>query len=422
MNASVEQADELRALAESILPPQPEETIDLDSVRIPHITIDVFRETDMFTDVWEHTIDDRRMMNATTNIFDGGFPAAVKHYTTTNTPDLIIIETDADEVVLEIETDLLAEVCDPNTRLIVVGHKNDIHLYQKLLNLGVSNYLVFPVTITSIITAISEIYREPGNDKIGKITAVIGAKGGVGASTVAQNIALQIAGQAPTDVLLIDLDLVFGTSAFNLDIEPNQGLRELIDQGENVDSAMLDRVLIKRGLNFNLLGCLPSLESDRVLSETSIDAILDVAATHVPHIILDMPHNWSPATRHALKLADRVLVVSTPELGCLRNTAAMFQQLGNMRPNDELPQLVLNQVGLPRRQEISAKEIESILKIKPAAAIPYDAKSFGRADAAGKMVCEVASGKPAARAMAEIAQKICPSAQRKVPRKTARGA
>ena len=412
MSAAAQLSEELQALAESILPESPDEAVDLESIRIPHISIDVFRETDAFMGVWERAIADRRTVSTNTNIHEGGFPAAVKHYTTERTPDLIVIETDADETVLEIETDLLAEVCDPNTRLIVVGHKNDINLYQKLLNLGVSNYLVFPVTVTSIISAISEIYREPGQEKIGKITAVIGAKGGVGSSTIAQNIAQQIAGQAPTDVLLVDLDLVFGTSALNLDIEPNQGLRELIDQSDRVDSAMLDRVLIKRGLNFNLLGCTPSLESDRMLSEEAVSAILDVASTHIPHIVLDIPHVWSDATKTALRMADRVYVVSTPELSCLRNAAAFFNQLKTMRPNDEMPGLILNQVGIPRRQEISAKEVNKILKIQPAAVIPFDARTFNIAEAAGKLICECAARKPFAKAITDIAKQICPPIRR----------
>ena len=154
MNAAAQLSEEMRLLAESIAPEDPTPTVDLDNVRIPRITIDVFKETDSFAEAWQHVVDDRRMITTTTNVYEGGFPGAVKHYTTERTPDLIIVETDADEAVLSIEADLLAEVCDPNTRLIVVGHRNDINLYRKLIALGVSSYLVFPVTVTSKVPVV----------------------------------------------------------------------------------------------------------------------------------------------------------------------------------------------------------------------------------------------------------------------------
>ncbi|MEM7213851.1 MAG: AAA family ATPase, partial [Pseudomonadota bacterium] len=238
---------------------------DLSGIRIPHISIHVFRETDAFSGTWEDAARDRRMVSATTTVYDGGFIAAIQKYTVEPTPDLIVVETDSTQDILEFETDSLAEVCDAGTELIVIGHRNDIGLYQKLLAMGVSNYMVYPVTVSSIITGINEVYRKPERARIGRIHAVIGAKGGVGASTLAQNLALEIAEASRTEVLLCDLDLCFGTASLNLDVEANQGLRELIDQSDRVDGAMLDRVLVKHGAYLNLLGALPTLMNDRDL-------------------------------------------------------------------------------------------------------------------------------------------------------------
>lgn len=397
-----------RAMAAPMAPEIEDDTCDLMNARIPHISISVFRETEAFYDVWSRVSDDRRMVSATTAVYEGGLPAAISKYKAEKTPDLLIVETDSDETVLEYEIDCLAEVADPGTQLIVIGHKNDISLYQKLLNMGVSNYLVYPVTVPGVIQSISEIYKEPGKEKIGKVHAVIGAKGGVGASSVAQSVALELSLTQGADILLVDMDLCFGTASLNLDIEPNQGLIEMIDQAERIDVAMLDRVLIKRGLNLNVLGSNAGLDTSRELDAFAVERMLDVAASHIPQIVLDIPHSWNEWVERCLTAADTVTVVATPELSSLRNATTLMTQLKTLRPNDKPPALVMNQVGMPRRQEISAKEVSSILKINPMVSIPHDPRVFSRAASQGKMVAELGRKKPIAQAFATIAKELVP--------------
>lgn len=411
----IDQSDAVPIATETLLAPAQgltEDTCDLNGVRIPHINIHVFRETDAFTTTWEQASRDRRLVSATTTVFEGGFLGAIQKYTVETTPNLIIVETDSDEDILEFQTDSLAEVCDPGTELIVVGHRNDISLYQKLISMGVSNYMVYPVTVSSIISAIHEVYREPERGRIGRIHAVIGAKGGVGASTLAQNLALEMAESTQTEVLLIDMDLCFGTASMNLDVEANQGLRELIDQADRVDGAMLDRVLVKHGSYLNLLGAMPNLMNDRELDPDSIERILDAAGAHMPNIVLDLPHGWTPWMQKALITSDRVMVVSTPEICALRNAATMMVQLKSMRPNDKPPSLVLNQSGMPGRQEIEPRDVEAVLEMKPEATIPFDAKAISHAAGAGKMLRETGSRRPIRRKIESLATSLV---QRNVP-------
>lgn len=386
--------------------PEVEDACDLSGVRIPHIAIHVFRETEAFADTWSQAAQDRRMVSATTTIHDGGFIGAVQKYKAETTPDLIIVETDSTEDILEFQTDSLAEVCDPGTELIVIGHRNDIALYQKLLGMGVSNYMVYPVTVSSIITAIHEVYRKPERARIGRIHAVLGAKGGVGASTLAQNLAHEIAEASRTEVLLCDMDLCFGTASLNLDVEANQGLRELIDQADRVDGAMLDRVLVKHGTYLNLLGAVPNLVNDRDLDASSVEKILDAAGAHMPNVVLDLPHVWNDWVKQALVAADRVMVVSTPEIGALRNAATLMGEIQGLRPNDKRSLLVLNQFGQPGRQEIAPRDVEKVLKIQPEVSIPYDAKLLSRATGSGKMLREIAPRRPMTKAIGTLAKHL----------------
>lgn len=388
--------------------PAPEEICDLANAKVPHIAIHVFRETDEFADVWNRTCSDRRMQSARTSIFEGGFPAAIKKYVHEQTPDLIVVETVSTVEILEYEVDCLAEVCDPGTKLLMIGHTNDIKLYQKMLDMGASNYMVYPVTISSVIDAISVIYREPGQEKIGKIHAVLGARGGVGSSTIAHNLATEMAGRSQSDVLLVDMDLVFGTASMNLDVEANQGLTELIDQAERIDTAMIDRVILRHGLNLGILSTSPTLENTRAFTPAAVEAILDVAQSHVPQIVLDIPHEWGEWVEKTLLMADTVAVVSSPELGSLRNAAKMIAQISQLRPNDTDPMLVLNQVGVPRRLEVGEKEIASVIRHKPAVSIPFDPRTFSQASSRGKMLADIAKRSAAAKGVRKIADLLNP--------------
>lgn len=385
-----------------------EEKVTLDNVRIPRIAIHVFGETEEFAQVWARVAADRRLTKANATYFDGGFVAAIKHYMGATTPELLIVETQATLEILQYELDSLAEVCDAGTRVIIVGHHNDIQLYRKLLQLGVSNYAVFPLSISSIIDSIAEIYNEPGTEKVGRSYAFIGAKGGVGSSTLAQNVAFEMASAGDAEVLLVDMDVPFGTGSLNLDVEPNQGLLELLDRPDQISAETIDRVLVRRGPHLNLIGAVPGLEVDRPIDSGSVGAFLDAAQQHLPFIILDVPHVWSTWTRQVLTDADRIVVVATPEIACLRNAAGLIERLGQMRPNDPKPLLALTQVGVPKRSEVSAKEIATTLKVEPVASIPFDPRLYSEASAKGKLICEVDRRRPASLACRSIAAALDP--------------
>ena len=376
--------------------------------RIPHVTIHAFHDTDAFAAVWRRAQRDRRLASATIAVRQGGFPAAIELYGRERSPDLIIVETTAAEDTLEYQVDSLADLCQASTRLIVVGERNDIQLYRKLLDMGVSAYLVEPVTVATLIASIADIYREPGRDKIGRVTAVLGAKGGVGVSRIAQALALELSNRHASDTLLVDLDLAFGTAGLDLDVEPNQGLSELLLEPERVDAEMLDRVIVRRGEHLALLGATAGLERGCEIDEDAVDRVIEVAQNHVRRVVLDIPHLWAAWVERAVIASDDVVIVSTPELGSLRNAVAMIARIKALRPNDPAPHLVLNQVGVPRRQEITTRDITQVLEIQPAVSIPFDARAFSQAAARGKMVSEVSPRRPLARAYAALAALVDP--------------
>lgn len=388
----------------------PAEPVEAASARIPHVSIHAFAETGEFAAVWRLAMRDRRLVAVTAKEHSGGLVGAVARYGAERSPDLIVIETAAateaggDELCLGL--DALADACRPETRVIVIGRQNDIGLYRRLLDMGVSAYLVAPVGVGAVIGAIADIYREPGAGTFGRVTAVIGTKGGVGTSTLAQSLALGLSARRGSDVLLIDLDIDFGTTGIDLDLEPNQGVVELLRDPGRIDAEMLDRLSLRHGANLTMLATAARLDPGREIDEAAIDRLLDVAQAHVGRIVLDVPHLWRPWVERALTVADDVVVVATPELASLHNAAALIGRIRALRPNDRAPELVLNQVGMPRRQEIAAKDAARVLEIAPALSIPFDAGVFSAAAARRRMVAEIAGRRPFGRACARLAELI----------------
>ncbi len=387
----------------------PAEKGEMVPARIPHVSIHVFHETETFGALWRRAKADRRLVGATTAAREGGFAAAIDAYSRERSPDLIIVETTASEALLPFQVDSLADVCQGETRLIVIGERNDIQLYRRLMDMGVSAYLVAPVTIATMISSIADIYRDPGKQRIGRVTAVLGAKGGVGASRVAQSLALELSKRRASDVLLVDLDITFGTAGLDLDVEPNQGLTELLLEPDRIDADMLDRVIVRRGEHLALLGASAELERGSEIDEDAVDRVIEVAQSHVRQVVLDIPHLWAPWIERAIIAADDVIVVSTPELGSLRNAVALIARTKALRPNDQAPHLVLNQVGVPRRQEITRRDIRQVLEIEPAVSIPFDARAFSLAAARGRMVTEMSPRRPLAQAYARLADLLDPN-------------
>jgi pilus assembly protein CpaE len=199
--------------------------VSLRARSIPRVNIHVFCEDQDTATVVEKASQDRRLAKAHVTVQMGGVHAAVAFYKNASTPNLIIIESLFDRTLMLGELDRLAEVCDPDTKVIVIGHVNDVLLYRQLLRRGVSEYVVAPVKVMQIVESISNIYTHPDTGSVGQVIAFIGGKGGSGSSTVCHNTAFAIASLLENDVVIADFDLPFGTAGLDFNKDPLQGLR-----------------------------------------------------------------------------------------------------------------------------------------------------------------------------------------------------
>src|SRR6201987_6139234 len=223
----------------------------------------------------------------------------VEAYRSAPTPNVIIIETEGRNDILA-GLDQLAAVCDSGTRVIVVGRINDVALYTELVRRGVSDYVIAPFNPLDIVRSICGLFSSPEAKAVGRIIAIVGAKGGVGASTIAHNVAWAIARDLALDSVVADLDLAFGTAGLDYNQDPPQGIADAVFSPDRVDTAFIARLRSKCTDHLSLLAAPAPLDRVYDFGSDAFDAIFDTLRTTMPCIVLDVPHLWSGWTKRAL--------------------------------------------------------------------------------------------------------------------------
>ncbi|RIY00957.1 CtpF protein [Aureimonas flava] len=393
----------------------------LDALRpIPRISVQAFCETPEVAGVIEAAGADRRMSKAHLRVHTGGIRAAAEHYASAPTPNLVILESQFAPAELLAELDTLAEVCDPGSKVVVVGHCNDVSLYRELTRRGISEYVLAPISLSELVGLVSQLFAAPDAAPLGRSVGFVGAKGGVGSSTVSHNVAWSIGKLFASDVVLADLDLPFGTANINFDKDPAQGVAEAVFSADRLDEVFLDRLLAKCADHLSLLAAPSTLERTYDFEPEAFTPLIEAAQRGTPSVVLDLPHAWNDWTRSVLQRIDEIVIVATPDLANLRNAKNLVDTLKRLRPNDVPPRLVLNQTGMPKRPEIDPQEFAEPLGLAPLATIAFDPAVFGTAANTGRMVCEAEPKHPSVEAFAEIAHAVTGRNPAKRAQKSAR--
>lgn len=371
----------------------------------PRVSVQAFCETVETAAAVQSAGEDRRLGKAHLKIQMGGMVAAIEAYRSAPTPNVIVLESDGRNDLLN-GLDQLATVCDAGTRVVVIGRINDVMLYRELVRRGVSDYVLAPVGAIDVVRSICNLFSAPEAKAVGRIIAVVGAKGGVGASTISHNVAWAIARDLAMDAVVADLDLAFGTAGLDYNQDPPQGIADAVFSPDRVDTAFIDRLLSKCTDHLSLLAAPATLDRVYDFGTDAFDSVFDTLRSTMPCIVLDIPHQWSGWTKRALIGADDILIVAAPDLANLRNTKNLFDLLKAARPNDRPPLYCLNQVGVPKRPEIAAAEFAKAIESQPIVSIPFEPQIFGSAANNGQMIAEISANHKSIEMFLQIAQRL----------------
>ena len=357
---------------------------------VPRITIHASCDRPEIADIIAGIVADRRMARAEITVEAGGIEGAITRFGTVASPNLLILDTTLQGAAMLHALDRLAQVMEEGCKVVIIGAVNDIALFRELMSRGVSEYIVPPLQAVDLIRTVCGLYVNPDKPFAGRVIAVIGARGGVGASTISHNLAWSIAERQEAGATLLDLDLSFGTAALDFNQDPPQSIADALLSPDRVDDVFLERVTTKHTQRLQMLTAPATLEKEFELDPSAYESVIDRVRRTSPFVVLDLPHAWSSWVKQTLLSADDVVIVAAPDLASLRNTKNILDLLKSMRPYDSAPTVALSMVGVPKKPEIPFKDFAEALGSEPIASFAFDPALYGMAANNGQMIGEVA--------------------------------
>lgn len=346
--------------------------------------------------------EDRQLAKSRLGLMEGGLAAAIGHYTELPTPQVLVVE-ETDPALLRPRLDQLAEVCVAGTKVVVIGPINDIRLYRELMAKGVADYLPAPVASRQLVDSLTGLFADPASAPRGRVVACWGARGGTGSSTIAQNLAWAASRHLGEQVILIDLDLAFGTSTLAFNLDAKQSVADALANPERLDEVLMDRCMAEYDDHLQVLAAPGDGRSRAAIAPDALEHMVELASRMAALVVLDIPHVWDQWSEAALAAADEVVVAAIPDFASLRDTKMLLELLSPRRQGMAAPRLVLNRAENGRKAQLSSKDFAETLKTQPALVIPADPVLFGEAATEARMLGEVAPGHKISQSLAQLA-------------------
>ncbi|MBT6095455.1 MAG: pilus assembly protein CpaE [Rhodospirillaceae bacterium] len=327
------------------------------------------------------------------------------------TPEVLVIDLDSD-VPPTLAVEHLATVCDPGAHVVFVGSVNDVTLYRDLKAAGVADYLVKPLSVEGLIEALHK--PEPAEIQVlddaaqpdGARIGVVGARGGAGATTIATSLAWILSEERRLRTALADLDVTYGTIALNLDLEPNRGLADAMENPARVDDLFIERATLTVSERLAVLAS----EADPAESPVAVDAqarLADHLHQTFAVVVLDLPRHRL-AKGGTVGSLDRLVIVTEPTLAGLRDAVRVktLALAGGLSEN--AVHVVVNRVGLLAKGELDAKTMSGGGQLRISHMLPFDAKAASAAMTQGKPLYVVAAKSKIGKALRELSQDLVP--------------
>jgi len=344
----------------------------------------------------------------------GGVEAAHRHLADGASSDFLIVDlSDSADPLGAIEG--LADVCEPGTRVITLGTANDVKLFRALIESGVADYLVKPVSADDLARAIDQAAGvkagEPRKAQ-GQVVAVIGARGGVGASTVALNLAWLLSQERKCKVALVDLDLHFGSIALSLDLETGNGFRDVLQNPSRIDPLFLERASLRAADRLIVLGTEEPLAAVRHWDAGAFRPLLEELVQAHDVVLLDLPRAMALEHPELLGAADQAVMVADLSLASLRDVLRLKTLAGEIAPQARTA-LWLNRPRPAGKNDVPPAEFAKTLGVPVAGELPYDPKAAMQAAGSGKPFVAAAKNSKAAQALRKLAAGV--AAPKKAP-------
>lgn len=374
------------------------------SVLLPAASVDVFAVSPELLGAAQDLVGDWRFARVGLSANGGDIRNAIAKYQQYASPDLVIIETTDISAHFVEQLNTLAEMCTQGTDAVVIGPENDVQLYRSLIAMGVRDYLVTPIAREDLAAVMANLLIEKKGIRDSRLVAVMGAKGGVGASTIAQALSWDISERLKNKTLLIDAGGGWGTVAVGFGVEPTATLGEAVRHAASSSDDDMRRMFHSANEHLTLLvtGGDPMLSPG--FDAPAFESMIDRFMKTYPVVVVDVSGAPDTIKKRMMLRAHEIVLVTDAHLTSLRNTRAMLVELKSVRNTLGGVELVVNKIGASGVYEVNEKDIRAALDYEPAAIIRHEPKVFGTAEMAGKPVMADKAGRVALAGIEKISR------------------
>ncbi len=341
----------------------------------------------------------------------GGLRNAVQTLSVSASPNILFVDmSESGDPINDINA--LAEVCEPGTVVIAAGQVNDVRLYRDLLSSGIQDYLLKPLSIDQLRDSFAQAqamlsapkHADGAADRPHHLMAVVGVRGGVGASLVSTSLAWAFSEQAERHTALLDLDVHFGTGALTLDLEPGRGLIDAIDNPSRIDGLFIERAMVRASDKLSLLSAEAPIHQPVLTDGSAFFQLEEELRNAFEMTIVDIPRQVLIPFPHLVSEAGTIALVTDVTLAAARDTIRMLSWFKQNVPGARVI-LVANKfqsaVG-----ELSRKEFESSVERPVDVVIPFDPKLVSQAAKLGKPYAELCKGTKAGQVWSQLMRQI----------------
>ncbi|AJR24798.1 MULTISPECIES: pilus assembly protein CpaE [Sphingobium] len=325
----------------------------------------------------------------------GGMRNAVQSLSITASPQILFIDmSESGDPLNDINS--LAEVCEPGTVVIAAGQVNDVRLYRDLLASGIQDYLLKPFGADQLRDALAQAQavffapRDAGPERPHMTTAVIGTRGGVGASSLATSLAWLLSDKRQRPTALLDLDVHFGTNALAMDLEPGRGLTDAIENPSRIDGLFIERAMVRASDTLAILSAEAPISQPLLTDGGAFYQLLEEFRAAFECSVIDLPRAMLIQHPHLMSDVNVTVVVTELTLAAARDSIRILSWLKTNAPQSRVL-VVANRVH-PGAPEISRKDFEQSIERKVDVLIPFDLKVASQAAKLGKTLAETAKG------------------------------
>lgn len=326
----------------------------------------------------------------------GGLRNAVQTLSVSASPQILFVDLSESGDPLN-DINGLAEVCEPGTVVIAAGQVNDVRLYRDLVASGIQDYILKPLGPDHLRESIAQaqaVFMAPRIDTSGErqhlCAAVIGTRGGVGASSIATSLAWLFSEKAKRPTALLDLDVHFGTGALAMDLEPGRGLTDAIENPSRIDGLFIERAMVRASDTLAILSAEAPISQPTMTDGGAFHMLLEEFRTAFACSVVDLPRGMLIAHPHLVTDANAVVVVTELTLAAARDSIRILSWLKSNAPNSRV--IVVGNRVHAAALEISRKDFEQSIERKVDVIVPFDARLAAQAAKLGKTLAEVAKG------------------------------